>query len=78
MFAVFREHAAPGAALMFTSGPRDGVEMGTYCGEPLFQASLAPAEYRALLEAHGFAVVSYAAEDPDCGGHTIWLAQAKD
>ena len=78
MFAIFRDHAAPGAALLFTSGPRSGVEIGRYCGEPLFHASLAPDEYRALLAAHGFAVVSYVAEDPDCGGHTIWLAQRKN
>ena len=23
----------------------------------------------------GFDVVSHVVEDPDCGGHTIWLAQ---
>ena len=78
MFAIFRDHAAPGAALMFTSGPRSGVAIGSYCGEPLFHASLEPAEYRALLDRHGFAVVSYAAEDPDCGHHTIWLAQRRN
>jgi SAM-dependent methyltransferase len=29
MFAVFREHAAPGAALMFTSGPAHGEAIGS-------------------------------------------------
>ena len=76
MFPVFARHAAPGAALMFTSGPSHGVAMGTLHGEPLFHASLDPAEYRALLAAAGFAVVAHVAEDPTCGGHTIWLAQA--
>jgi SAM-dependent methyltransferase len=75
MFAVFAAHAAAGAALMFTSGPRAGEAIGTLYGEPLYHASLAPEEYRALLEAHGFAVVSYDAEAPACGGHTIWLAR---
>jgi SAM-dependent methyltransferase len=56
LFAVFRDHAAPGAALLFTSGPRAGVAMGTWQGEPLYHASLDPDEYRALLAAHGFAV----------------------
>lgn len=75
MFPVFRAHAAPGAALMFTSGPSHGVAMGSYCGEPLHHASLDPAEYRALLRANGFEVVAHAVEDPDCGGHTVWLAR---
>ena len=35
MFAVFRDHAAPGAALLFTSGPRAGVAMGTFEGVTL-------------------------------------------
>jgi SAM-dependent methyltransferase len=75
MFAIFRAHAAAGAALMFTSGPRAGEATGTVWGEPLYHASLAPDEYRALLAAHGFAVVSYDAEAPACGGHTVWLAR---
>lgn len=75
MFPIFRSHAAPGAALMFTSGPRQGEAIGTYQGEPLFHASLDPAEYRSVLDENGFEVVSYVAEDPACGKHTIWLAQ---
>ena len=76
MFAVFRRHARPGAALVFTSGPRDGEAVGSYCGEALYHASLAPAEYRALLAENGFGLVRHVAEDPDCGGHTVWLARA--
>ncbi len=75
MFAVFARHAAPGAALMFTSGPSEGVALGCFEGEVLHHASLSPAEYRDLLAAHGFAVVERRAEDQDCGGHTIWLAR---
>lgn len=77
MFAVFRAHAAPGAALLFTSGPRDGVAIGAFEGEPLYHSSLDPTEYRALLDAHGFDVVAHAVEDATCGGHTIWLAKAR-
>lgn len=76
MFPVFRDHAADGAALMFTSGPAHGVAVGEFEGEPLFHASLDPAEYQALLEANGFRLMAHRAEDPDCGGHTIWLGQA--
>jgi hypothetical protein len=45
-------------------------------GEPLYHASLDEAEYRSLLNSHGFAVVSHVVEDPKCGGHTIWLAKS--
>lgn len=77
MFPIFRAHAAPSAALMFTSGPREGEAIGHYRGEPLYHASLDEAEYRALLDEFGFEVVSYLAEDPACGGHTIWLARVR-
>jgi SAM-dependent methyltransferase len=75
MFPVFRAHAAPNAALMFTSGPADGEAIGSFGGEPLYHASLDAAEYRSLLDRNGFRVVAHVVEDPDCGGHTIWLAQ---
>ncbi|WP_198375477.1 class I SAM-dependent methyltransferase [Neoroseomonas rubea] len=75
MFPRFAAHAAPGAPLLFTTGPRHGVAMGAYGGDPLFHASLDAAEYRALLAAHGFAVLDHRAEDPASGGHTIWLAR---
>lgn len=77
MFAVFRDHAAPAAALMFTSGPRRGVAMGEYCGEPLYHASLDPEDYRALLADVGFEVVAWQADDPGCAGHTVWLARQR-
>ena len=75
MFPVFRKHAAPRAALMFTSGPAHGEAIGGYKGEPLYHASLDAAEYRALLNANGFEVVAHVVENPDCGGHTVWLAR---
>lgn len=75
MFPVFRAHAAPRAALIFTSGPDYGVAVGAFEGEPLYHASLNGAEYRRLLAKNGFDVVAHAVEDPTCGRHTIWLAQ---
>ena len=75
MFPIFREHSAPEAALMFTSGPAHGEAIGSFGGEPLYHASLDPAEYRSLLDQNGFGVVSHVVEDPTCGRHTIWLAQ---
>ena len=75
MFPIFAAHAGQAAALMFTSGPRHGEAIGTFHGEPLYHGSLDPAEYRALLDKHGFEVAAHVAEDPSCGGHTVWLAQ---
>jgi predicted TPR repeat methyltransferase len=75
MFSLFRAHSAPRAALMFTSGPGHGEAVGQYRGEPLYHASLSEQEYRSLLVADGFAVLDHVADDPDCGGHTVWLAQ---
>jgi SAM-dependent methyltransferase len=75
MFPRFAAHAARGAALIFTSGPRHGVAIGTYGGEPLFHASLDAEEYRALLAVAGFAVLDHRPEDPAAGGRTVWLAR---
>lgn len=75
MFPLFARHSHPGSALMFTSGPENGIAMGQFEGEPLFHASLAPDEYRALLAEQGFTVIEMVKEDPHCAGHTIWLAK---
>jgi len=75
MFKVFARHAAPGAPLMFTSGPAHGIAMGEFQGEPLFHASLSPDAYRQALEDLGFSLVDHRSEDPDAGGRTVWLAQ---
>ncbi len=77
MFPRFAAHTLPGGTLMFTSGHIAGVAMGTYQGDPLFHDSLAQDEYRALLAATGFTVVQFMAQDPDCGGHTVWIAQKR-
>ena len=76
MFTIFRRHAAPATALMFTTGTSHGEAIGSYRGEPLYHASLASQEYETLLESNGLEVGSHVVEDPECGGHTIWLARA--
>ncbi|WP_172293976.1 trans-aconitate 2-methyltransferase [Pseudoruegeria sp. HB172150] len=75
MFPVFAAHAAPRAVLMFTSGPAAGEPIGKVEGEPVYHASLNPDDYRALLAASGFEVIAFQPRDPDCAGHTIWLAR---
>lgn len=75
MFAQFQLFSKVGTVLMFTSGPSDGEAIGEMFGEPLYHASLSPDEYRQLLAQHGFQVLEMVANDADCAGHTVWLAQ---
>jgi SAM-dependent methyltransferase len=75
MFPIFRQHAAPGAPLLFTSGTSHGEAIGEFQGERLYHASLAPEEYRAQLAASGFVVEAFVPADPDCGDHAVWLAK---
>jgi hypothetical protein len=76
MFRIFRDHLEGGGALMFTSGPTADVRVGAFEGEPLYHASLGEDEYHSLLTRHEFQVLAHRAEDPGCGGHTVWLAAA--
>ena len=75
MFPRFAAHLCAGGVLMFTSGPDAGEAIGEWQGEPLYHASLAPAEYERLLATTGFAVIAHQQEDQECGGATVWLAQ---
>jgi SAM-dependent methyltransferase len=75
LFSRFADHAGPGAALLFTSGPHQGEEIGEWMGEPLYHGSLAPEEYEALLAASGFGEATCRSPDPGCGEATIWLAR---
>lgn len=78
MFDVFRRHASPGAALMFTAGPEHGEAIGRFQGKPLYHASLARSEYESLLSQHDFRLVDHVENDPDCGGATVFLAKCKN
>ncbi|RCL24175.1 SAM-dependent methyltransferase [Pseudomonas sp. AFG_SD02_1510_Pfu_092] len=75
MFPIFQRHAAPGALLMFTSGPSHGEALGVFEGETLYHASLDQQEYTAQLHDHGFEVLDHIVEDAECGGQTVWLAR---
>jgi len=79
MFAMFDTHAEDDAVLMFNTGPEhgEGTSTFTFKDEPLYHASLAPAEYRALLDGSGFEVICYAANDARSGGRTAWLCRRK-
>jgi SAM-dependent methyltransferase len=74
MFPRFAQHAGRGAPLLFTSGTSEGELVGCYRGEPLYHASLGPSEYEHLLSINGFSVLQHVPDDPECWGHTVWLA----
>jgi SAM-dependent methyltransferase len=78
MFTVFADHASVGAVLMFNTGPDHGEGVGEYRGDPLYHASLSPAEYEALLARFGFRVLQHAANDTEAGGRTVWLCQSNE
>jgi SAM-dependent methyltransferase len=75
MFAIFADHASVGAVLMFNTGPQHGEGAGEYRGDPLYHASLSPAEYEALTARFGFNVLQHATNDAQAGGRTVWLCQ---
>jgi SAM-dependent methyltransferase len=77
MFPIFAAHAGPGAPLMLTTGTSEGEAIGAVDGAPVYHASFAPETYRTLFDESGFDVVDMVMEDPNCGGHTIWLARKR-
>jgi len=76
MFKTFAAHLRPGGLLMFTSGSEPGEVWSDNGGESLYHASLALAEYRSLLQTHGFDLMHHVADDAACGGTNVWIAAA--
>ena len=78
MFPVFAAHAAPGARLLFTTGPAASEAVGRVGQSPVYHASLDPDDYRSCLRRNGFSEIWFRPEDPDLAGHSVWLAQRRD
>ena len=68
-------HVAEGGGLLVTVGPSAGEVTGRVGDEAVYHASLAPHEYRALLDECGMIVEAFVAEDPDCDFHSVLLAR---
>jgi hypothetical protein len=78
MFPRFSTHTAGGGVLVFTSGTIESEAVGgDLCGDLLYHGSLSTEEYAWLLDCHGYDVVEHRINDPDCGGHTVWIAQRR-
>ena len=68
------DHLVPGGVMLLTVGPEDGEVVGHVAGEPVYHASLSPAEYRGLLRELGMTIIAFVVEDPKCDGSTLLLA----
>jgi cyclopropane fatty-acyl-phospholipid synthase-like methyltransferase len=75
MFQKFKDHLNDNGVLLFTSGTEYGETWVMNNGANLLHGSLDTLQYRALLEAHGFRVLQYRENDPECGNANVWMAQ---
>jgi len=75
MFPVFAAHLHAGGVLLFNTGGEDGETWGEMQGRDFYHASLARQEYQSLLQENGFTLITHTADDPACGGRTVWLAR---
>jgi hypothetical protein len=66
----FLAHVRPGGTIL-DLGCGMGEAIGSYQGEPLYRASLGPAEYEGLLAANGFAVRSCRGRPSMRGAHRL-------
>lgn len=69
------KHLTPKGALLLTVGPNDGEVAGRVGDDPVYHASLSQDEYGDILSIQGLEIKSFVAEDPDCDGATVMLAQ---
>ncbi len=65
----------PNGLLIFTTGPEYSEEWVNNGGQNLYQASLAPEEYRQILKNNDFTILANRIRDPECGHATVWVAQ---
>ncbi|WP_299986214.1 class I SAM-dependent methyltransferase [uncultured Ruegeria sp.] len=73
--ARMARHLRSGGMLMLTVGPRAGEDSGTVGTEPVYHASLSPAEYALCLEENGLRMTGFLAEDPETQSHTVLMAR---
>lgn len=74
----FAKHTVAGGVLIFTSGLTEGGRVGgNLFGDQLYSGSLNTEEYAQILDRQGYDVVLHRAQDPACGGHTVWTAQLR-
>lgn len=75
VLVLFAEHLNPDGSLLLTIGHESGEVTGTVEGEEVYHSSLAPDEYKAILNKIGFEKVELVLEDEGCECHSILLAK---
>lgn len=73
--AHLSRHLEPKGSVLLTVGPDAGEAEGRVGGEPVYHASLSPADYAACLEANGMRLTGFLAEDPETDSHTVLMAR---
>lgn len=72
---IIAKHLNPNGALLLTVGPEDGEVTGHVGGDPIYHASLSPAEYGDILATLSIEIRKFTPNDPECDGSTLLLAQ---
>lgn len=75
LFPTLAAHAAPGAALMFTTGPEAGTTYSMVGDLPVYRASLSADAYHQHLQVAGFDLLDHRVTDRRVNGRKIWLAR---
>jgi len=70
----FAEHLSAKGVLLLTIGHESGEVTGTVEGQQVYHSSLAPKEYKAILNSLGFTQIEIKLKDSTCGFHSILLA----
>lgn len=68
-------HLKPGGSLLLTVGPEAGEATGRVGAQPVYHASLSPAQYATCLENNGLRLTGYLAEDPETDKHSVLMAR---
>ncbi len=68
-------HLVPGGVLLLTVGPDAGEAQGSVGGEPVYHASLAPADHATCLDRNGLRLTGFLAEDEDTDRHSVLMAR---
>lgn len=76
VFSLFAKHLQKDGVLMTTVGPENGEVEGLVNDQRIYHSSLSPDEYKELMNEHGFELLEFVPNDPECNGHTILLARS--
>ena len=74
---ILANHLRPAGILLLTVGPEAGEVTGHVNGELVYHASLSLDEYTSILDEAGLDVIAFVAEDEECDGQSVLIAQKR-